>query len=103
MQGQTLEAAAPAAGMSERSARAWHAGPMTSATIKARAWRTRTDPFAAMWATEIEPSYAATRTANAGDDVDRDLLQVARRRDVSVGVRPRSVGRVNKFTSSSVR
>jgi transposase len=55
MQGQTLEAAAAAAGMSERSARTWQDGPMPSATITARTWRTRTDPFAAVWATEIEP------------------------------------------------
>ena len=55
MQGQTLEAAAAAAGMSERSASTWQDGPMPSATITGRAWRTRTDPFAGVWATEIEP------------------------------------------------
>jgi hypothetical protein len=55
MQGQTLEAAAAAAGMSERSARTWQDGPMPSATTTTRAWRTRADPFAAVWATEIEP------------------------------------------------
>lgn len=55
MQGQTLEAAAAAAGMSERTARTWQDGPMPSATKTARTWRTRPDPFAAVWATEIEP------------------------------------------------
>ena len=55
MQGQTLEAAAAAAGMSERSARTWQDGPMPSATTTARTWRTRADPFAAVWATQIEP------------------------------------------------
>jgi transposase len=55
MQGQTLEAAAAAAGMSERSARTWQDGAMPSATPKDRRWRTRPDPFAAVWATEIEP------------------------------------------------
>ena len=55
MQGHTLEAAAAAAGMSERSARTWQDGPMPSSTKTARTWRTRTDPFAAIWATEIEP------------------------------------------------
>lgn len=55
MQGQTLEAAAAAAGMSERSARTWQDGPMPSATTTTRTWRTRADPFAAVWATEIEP------------------------------------------------
>lgn len=55
MQGHTLEAAAAAAGMSERSAGTWQDGPMPSATTTARTWRTRPDPFAAVWATEIEP------------------------------------------------
>ncbi len=55
MQGQTLEAAAAAAGMSERSASTWQDGPLPSATITNRSWRTRKDPFAAVWATEIEP------------------------------------------------
>ncbi len=55
MQGQTLEAAAAAAAMSERSARTWQDGAMPSATKTTRTWRTRPDPFAAVWATEIEP------------------------------------------------
>lgn len=66
MQGQTLEAAAAAAGMSERSARTWQDGPMPSATTTARTWRTRPDPFAAVWATEIEPFLRS--------DKDGDLL-----------------------------
>ena len=66
MQGQTLEAAAAAAGMSERSARTWEDGPMPSATITPRTWRTRADPFAAVWAQEIEP-YLRT-------DEDGELL-----------------------------
>jgi transposase len=66
MQGQTLEAAAAAAGMSQRSASTWQDGPMPSATITSRTWRTRPDPFAAVWATEIEP-YLRT-------DEDGELL-----------------------------
>lgn len=66
MQGQTLEAAAAAAGMSERSARTWQDGPMPSATTTARTWRTRPNPFAAVWATEIEPFLRG--------DEDGDLL-----------------------------
>lgn len=66
MQGHTLEAAAAAAGMSERSAGTWQDGPMPSATTTARTWRTRTDPFAAVWATEIEPFLRS--------DKDGDLL-----------------------------
>ncbi len=55
MQGHTIETAAAAAGMSERSAQTWKDGPMPSATITPRTWRTRADPFAAVWAAEIEP------------------------------------------------
>ena len=55
MKGKTLEAAASAAGMSERTARKWQRGPLPSATKTPRAWRTRPDPFAEVWAAEIEP------------------------------------------------
>lgn len=66
MQGHTLEAAAAAAGMSERSARTWKVGPMPSATTTPRTWRTRADPFAGVWTEEIEP-YLRT-------DEDGELL-----------------------------
>lgn len=66
MQGQTIETAAAAAGMSERSAQTWKDGPMPSATITPRTWRTRVDPFAAVWTKEIEP-YLRT-------DEDGELL-----------------------------
>ena len=55
MEGQSQEAAAAAAGMSERAARKWQDGPMPSTTKKERAWRTRPDPFADVWADEIAP------------------------------------------------
>jgi hypothetical protein len=55
MAGETLEAAAAAAGMSERTARKWQQGAMPSATKTPRAWRTRADPFAEVWEAEIEP------------------------------------------------
>jgi hypothetical protein len=58
MEGKTLEAAATAAGMSERSARKWQHGAVPSATKSPRDWRTRPDPFADVWATEIEPRLA---------------------------------------------
>ena len=48
MQGHTIETAAAAAGMSERSAQTWKDGPMPSATTTPRTWRTRVDPFAAV-------------------------------------------------------
>jgi hypothetical protein len=55
MDGQTQEAAAAAAGMSERAARKWQDGPMPSTTKKGRTWRTRLDPFAEVWADDIAP------------------------------------------------
>jgi len=55
MDGKTQAAAAATAGMSLRTAREWDAGPAPSATKQLRDWRTRPDPFAAVWTTEVEP------------------------------------------------
>jgi transposase len=55
MEKRTLEAAATAAGMSERTARKWQQGALPSATKKPRTWRTRPDPFVDVWAAEVEP------------------------------------------------
>ncbi len=55
MDGKTQAAAAAAAGMSLRTAREWDTGPAPSATKQLRDWRTRPDPFAAVWTTEVEP------------------------------------------------
>lgn len=55
MDGKTVQAAAAAAGMSEETARKWMHGPLPSATKRPRAWRTRDDPFAAVWASDVEP------------------------------------------------
>jgi len=55
MNGETQAAAAAASSMSVRTAREWEAGPVPSTTKQARDWRTRPDPFAAVWPTEIEP------------------------------------------------
>ena len=41
--------------MSLRTAREWDSGPVPSVTRQPRDWRTRPDPFAAVWPTEIEP------------------------------------------------
>src|SRR5262245_11846481 len=59
MTGKTLGASAAAAGMSERTARTWQSGAFPSQTKTTRNWRTRSDPFAAVWAAEIEPRLAA--------------------------------------------
>jgi hypothetical protein len=59
MEGKTLKAAAAAAGMSERAARAWQRGPLPSQMKKARWWRTRRDPFEQTWESDVEPMLRA--------------------------------------------
>jgi hypothetical protein len=59
MDGKTLEAAAAAAGMCGRTARRWQDGPLPSATKTPRTWRTRPDPFADIWASEVVPRLTA--------------------------------------------
>jgi hypothetical protein len=55
MNGDTQAAAAAASSMSLRTAREWDAGPVPSVTKQLRDWRTRPDPFAAVWRTDVEP------------------------------------------------
>ncbi len=59
MQGKTLEAAAMAAGMSERTARTWQRGELPSSSKESRSWRTRPDPFVDVWAADVEPLLIA--------------------------------------------
>jgi transposase len=59
MDKKTLEAAATAAGMCERTARTWQRGALPSATRTPRTWRTRPDPFVDVWATDVEPLLVA--------------------------------------------
>jgi hypothetical protein len=54
-EGKTIAAAAAAAGMSERSAYAWKQGALPSDTKGPRAWRTRPDPFAPVWESDVVP------------------------------------------------
>lgn len=61
MESNTLEAAASAAAMSERTARTWQCGPLPSETKEPRTWRTRPDPFVEVWAMEIEPLLVADK------------------------------------------
>jgi len=58
MEGKTQEAAA-AAGMSVRSARKWEHGLAPSQRRKPHAWRTRADPFAEVFESELVPLLAA--------------------------------------------
>jgi len=55
MHGDTQAAAAAASSMSLRTAREWETGPVPSGTKRLRDWRTRPDPFAAVWGTDVEP------------------------------------------------
>jgi len=55
MNGKTQAAAAAASSMSLRTAREWDTGPMPTTTKQPRDWRTRPDPFAAVWQTDVEP------------------------------------------------
>ena len=59
MRGKTLSAAAAAAGMSERTARDWQGGALPSTAKAARWWRTREDPFAEVWESEVVPQLVA--------------------------------------------
>lgn len=59
MEKMTLEAAAAAVEISERTARKWQRGPLPSETKEPRAWRTRPDPFVEVWPAEIEPLLVA--------------------------------------------
>ncbi len=58
-EGKTIVAAAAASDMSERSAYTWKAGALPSETKGERPWRTRPDPFEAVWETEVVPLLAA--------------------------------------------
>ena len=59
MEKKTQETAAATAGMSVRTARKWESGPVPSETRKERDWRTRRDPFEAVWTSEVEPLLVA--------------------------------------------
>ncbi len=59
MNGNTLGAAAAAAGMCERTAQRWQDGPFPSATKTPRTWRTREDPFTGVWTAEVVPRLTA--------------------------------------------
>lgn len=58
-EGLTQEAAAAAAGMSERTARTWQRGPFPMDAKAERTWRTRKDPFDGVWESEVVPVLVA--------------------------------------------
>lgn len=62
-EGKTVLAAADAAGMSEKTAHKWKAGalPSEARACRGRAWRTREDPFADVWESELPPLLKADK------------------------------------------
>jgi hypothetical protein len=77
MEKKTQVVAAAAAGMSERTARTWQDGLLPSEAKVARTWRTRPDPFAEVWVSEVVPLLEAdTRGVLEGKTV---LLELQKR------------------------
>ena len=75
MDGKTQAAAAAASGMSLRTAREWDTGPVPSATKQPRDWRTRPDPFAAVWRTDVEPLLRSDVEGRARSEVVLEVLR----------------------------
>jgi len=59
-EGNSQELSAAKAGISERSARAIDQGKRADPNLTDRQWRTRKDPFEAVWASELEPMLKQT-------------------------------------------
>ena len=74
MAGKTLAAAAAAAGMSERTARKWQSRALPSTAKAPRTWRTREDPFADVWPSEV---VAAVGGGYGGTATGADAVHVA--------------------------
>jgi hypothetical protein len=66
--GDKQETVAAQAGMSVRTARKWQRGALPSQTKQERHWRTRADPFAQVWDSDIVPLLQAD---------DRGVLEAA--------------------------
>ena len=64
-EGHSQENAAAKAGISERSGRSIEQGKRIDPTTKERHWRTRPDPLAAVWESELKPMLAKTPTLTA--------------------------------------
>jgi hypothetical protein len=90
--GRNQEAAAAAAGMSARSARRWAKGVLPSQAKVPRSWRTRTDPLAEVWGSDVIPllvsdterALQATTVLDElrtrGRQVDHGMLRTLQRR-----------------------
>lgn len=66
-EGKKIASAAAAAGVSERSAYVWKAGLLPSDTKQPQSWRTRADPFAAVWESRAIARGGLGESARGGD------------------------------------
>jgi hypothetical protein len=82
--GKTIASAAAAAGISERSAYNWKQGALPSDTKKPRTWRTRPDPFAAVWETDVVPLLKADEESKL--EATTILVELRRRHGESYGL-----------------
>lgn len=85
MEGKNQEQAAAAAGVAVRTARRWESGPLPSQRKAKRTWRTRADPFADVWETDVLPLLEQdrteqTKTATAHKLQAKSVLKELRRR-----------------------
>ena len=100
MDGKSQEAAAAAAGMSVRTARAWDRGPLPSQTKKKRSWRTREDAFDGVWALEIEPLLRRDEERVLQATTLLDLLEQRHPGEFGVGQLRTLQRRIRVFASS---
>ena len=82
MEGKGQQAAAAASDMSVRTARTWQRGRLPSERKGKRRWRTRPDPFAAVWAEEVEPLLRSDVEGSAEGDDDPGVARRAASRPV---------------------
>ena len=75
-EGKTQLAAAAASATSEGSVRRWQRGLLPSEKRRnTRSWRTRPDPFADVWASDVEPLLRSDPEGRVfGDNYARDTL-----------------------------
>ena len=66
-----------ASDMSERSVRNWNKGPLPSEKKDRRRKSTRPDPFAGVWAEEVEPLLKADVDTRSADETSRSTSQPA--------------------------
>ena len=77
-EGKRQEGAAALAGMSVRSARRWQRGALPSQARAPRHWRTRKDPFAEVWESEVVPLLESDKDGELQATTILEVLEAAR-------------------------